>query len=171
MTVVSTLINIDFYKTTNGVCTGLESRRRHYLSTLEAAPHKQQPRKVKNVRGDRCAGFARRNRGWKRLPSLFCALNIAVINNKVVVQIAKTLQKSEVSLVLSLFLHLFFTLCPSLYFSLDFPSRWIVFAFGDPVPREIIAGRRILIAATYDLLRYIPFLFVLTRAEWRFKRC
>lgn len=40
MTVVSTLINIDFYKTTSGDVT-----------TSEAAPRKQQPRKVKNVRG------------------------------------------------------------------------------------------------------------------------
>jgi len=55
--------------------------------------------------------------------------------------------------------------------SLSLPSRWVVFTFGDPVPREIIAGRRILIVTTYDLLRYVRFIFVLTRPEWRFKRC
>lgn len=176
MTVVSTLINIDFYKTTSGVRTygtSLELRRPHYLRGCASQSNSLVKWKTsaeivaRDSRGETEGGnayllYSAHSTSRPSITKLLCRLQKRRKNQRSLSRASPV----PPSLVYSLPT----ALSPSLSF-LDLPSRWIVFTFGDPVSREIIAGRRILIVATYDLLRYVRFIFVLTRPEWRFKRC
>lgn len=178
MTVVSTLINIDFYKTS-------ERRTRTYGLRIAAtvlylrgcASREQQPRKVKNVRsaGDCCAGFARRNRGWKRLPSLFCALKTSRSSiTKLPCRLQKRRKNRTSSLAHSPCSLSFHSSLPFLFLRLSC-SRWIrVFVFGNPVSREreteIIAAHRILIVATYDLVTRLFCFHLWSKSKWRFEQ-
>lgn len=163
MTVVSTLINIDFYKTTSGVRTygtGLESRRRHYLRGC--APRKQQPRKVKNVRGAKIVArdsrgeteggnayllYSARSTSRPSITKLPCRLQKRRKNRR---SLSLSLSRSPYSSV-SLLLSVYFSLClslPPLFLSLSlFP---LIFPRGESCSRSgILYRERLLRAAGY----------------------
>lgn len=150
MTVVSTLINIDFYKTTSGeyvrMGMGLESRRRALPSRLHLASNSlvkwktsAARRSLRGIREGETEGgnayllYSAHSTLRPSITKLPCRLQKRRKNRR-------SLSRS------SRFLRLSFTPHPSLFFGL--PSRWIVFTFGDPVSRKR-ERKRLLRAAGY----------------------
>lgn len=158
MTVVSTLINIDFYKTTSGVRTYVRTYRTYVWlrvsnrvdgTTFEAAPRKQQPRKVKNVRGAEIV--ARDSRGETEGGNAYLLYSAYSTSQPSITKLPCRLQKPyknrrSLSRSPSVSSSLFYSPCPSLSFSLSS----LVFPRGESCSRSgILYRERLLRAAGY----------------------